>query len=118
MLAPEAGGVLPAELSEDLFSTEHRRLRRPKLDGEDSLFLCGLGSDLGLIGDSTEGSGCGSTVFDGESVSDDCKKYSVYSIIMNRWNNRLSRSDPLLNMMVPITQLLVFRIALPSSSAA
>lgn len=31
VLAPEAGGVLPAELSEDLFSTEHRRFRSPKL---------------------------------------------------------------------------------------
>lgn len=30
VLAPEAGGVLPAELSEDLFSTEQRRLRSPK----------------------------------------------------------------------------------------
>lgn len=29
VLAPEAGGVLPAELSEDLFSTEHLRLRNP-----------------------------------------------------------------------------------------
>lgn len=74
MLAPEAGGVLPAELSEDLFSTEQRRLRRPKLDGEDSLVFDGLGSVLGFCGDSVKGSGCGSTVFDGESVSDDCKK--------------------------------------------
>lgn len=29
VLSPEAGGVLPAELSEDLFSTEQRRLRSP-----------------------------------------------------------------------------------------
>lgn len=36
VLAPEAGGVLPAELSEDLFSTEHRRLRSPKLLGPGS----------------------------------------------------------------------------------
>lgn len=73
MLAPEAGGVLPAELSDDLFSTEQRRLRRPKLEGDTSLFFDGFESVLGLSGDSV-GSGCGSNVFVGESVSDDCKK--------------------------------------------
>lgn len=31
VLAPDVEGVLPVELSEDLFSTEHLRLRRPKL---------------------------------------------------------------------------------------
>lgn len=70
MLAPDAGGVLPAELSEDLFSTEQRRFRRPKLDGEDSLFLDCRDSVLCLGGDSTGGSGV-STVFDGESASED-----------------------------------------------
>lgn len=46
VLAPEAGGVLPAELSEDLFSTEHRRLRSPKLPGpgSDAFECCRTGS--------------------------------------------------------------------------
>lgn len=58
VLAPEAGGVLPAELSEDLFSTEHRRLRRPKFPGVCSVVF-------GSLGGSVLGFGCGSVSFCG-----------------------------------------------------
>lgn len=67
VLAPEAGGVLPAELSEDLFSTEQRRFRSPKLAeaGCSEAFGCRAGSVFvfGLACASV--SFCGSTVFDG-----------------------------------------------------
>lgn len=65
VLAPEAGGVLPAELSEDLFSTEHRRFRRPRLaEGDCSAgFGSRAGSAFCLACASV--SFCGSTVFAG-----------------------------------------------------
>lgn len=64
VLAPEAGGVLPAELSEDLFSTEQRRFRRPKLaEGCSDDFGWRVLSVLGLACASV--SFCGSTVFAG-----------------------------------------------------
>lgn len=72
VLAPEAGGVLPAELSEDLFSTEHRRLRSPRFtdDGEHSLLLVAgrAGSVFCLVGVSVSGWGSGA-VFAGDSDS-------------------------------------------------
>lgn len=72
VLAPDAGGVLFAELSEDLFSTEHLRLRSPKLAGPTASvgFGAGLkvcGSALGF--DGVSGSDGCSDDFDGESVS-------------------------------------------------
>lgn len=69
VLAPDAGGVLPAELSEDLFSTEHLRLRRPKLAGPTSevLGIWRTGSVFCFTCASV--SFCGSAVLDGESVS-------------------------------------------------
>lgn len=70
VLAPDAGGVLPAELSEDLFSTEHRRLRRPVFaEGEDSfLGIDRAGSVFCLVGVSVSFWGSG-VVFAGESDS-------------------------------------------------
>lgn len=69
VLAPEAGGVLPAELSEDLFSTEHRRLRSPKLPGpgSEAFDSCLTGSGFfGCVSVSIGGSGVNLT---GESDS-------------------------------------------------
>lgn len=65
VLAPDAGGVLPAELSEDLFSTEHRRFRSPKLPvGSCSVgFGCRAGSIFCFACASV--SLCGSTVLAG-----------------------------------------------------
>lgn len=69
VLAPEAGGVLPAELSEDLFSTEHRRLRRPKLLGPGSDVLDNWRvTSVFCFGVSLSGCGSGGD-FDGESDS-------------------------------------------------
>lgn len=72
VLAPDAGGVLLAELSDDLFSTEHLRLRNPKFAGPTASvgFGAGLkvcGSALGF--DGVSGSDGCSDDFDGESVS-------------------------------------------------
>lgn len=73
VLAPEAGGVLPAELSEDLFSTEHRLLRRPKLlgPGSDVLDTWRVASVF-CFGVSLSDCGSGGGDFTGES--DSCKK--------------------------------------------
>lgn len=64
VLAPEAGGVEPAELSEDLFSTEQRRLRSPILEGEgDSDFdscRCGSGFCLASTSGASGGFAAGS----------------------------------------------------------
>lgn len=73
VFSPEAGGVLPAELSEDLFSTEQRRLRRPKLPpgpggaGSDVFGGCRAGSGFCFVGVSV--SFCDSEVLAGESDS-------------------------------------------------
>lgn len=89
VLAPEAGGVLPAELSEDLFSTEQRRLRRPKLDGEVSPgLLCGRVSSFFCGSDSVGGS----IVFAGDE-SDSLKRGKFHKqtrccrISLKRLNN-------------------------------
>lgn len=75
VFSPEAGGVLPAELSDDLFSTEHLRFRRPKLPGPGSgLFAGRMVSVLGLA---WSGSGCGSTDLEGEE-SDSCNKNEIF----------------------------------------
>lgn len=81
VFSPEAGGVLPAELSEDLFSTEQRRLRRPVVvpahagsagfgvcrAGSAGFGACRAGSAFCFVGVSV--SFCDSDVFAGESDS-------------------------------------------------
>lgn len=75
VLAPDAGGVLPAELSEDLFSTEHRRFRNPKLPGPGSAAFDIVRTGSGFFG-CTSASICGSGVsFTGESDSWKTKIY-------------------------------------------
>lgn len=69
VLAPEAGGVLPAELSEDLFSTEQRRLRSPKLPGPGSEVFDSCRTGSAFCFGCASGSGCGSGDFAGESDS-------------------------------------------------
>lgn len=71
VLAPEVEGVLPAELSDDLFSTEQRRLRSPKLPGpgdSEGLDVCRFsGSGFCLVCESVSFS-C-SECFGDDSVS-------------------------------------------------
>lgn len=67
VLAPEAGGVLPAELSEDLFSTEQRRFRSPKLAEAGCSEAFGWRAGSGFVFDlaCASVSFCGSAVFAG-----------------------------------------------------
>lgn len=67
VLAPDAGGVLPAELSEDLFSTEHLLFRKPKFPGPGSedFVVCRVVSGFCL----GSASFCGSGTLAGESLS-------------------------------------------------